>query len=312
MVCASRARRARQPALIAIPSLPARLLTAALAAGLCACSGGGGGATPVTAARITISMYPAQGEVETTGRSRTVALYLEHLLGIPVAVVVPATYRGVLDQLAGGQADAAFTDPLTYVYLKPRFPVELLSRAAGTQRGQILVASSSPITSVAGLRGRALAYGDALSASGNLFPRQLLAASGVNPDRDLRTAVTLKNQVAPVISLCNGAIDAAATLDDARALPAAAAACPDSGSRLRVLGTTPAFAGDPQLVRASLDPATRRRLQAALLTMGADAAMVGVLRDLYGYAGLQPATDADYSQVRGLAVAAQPGFLGSH
>ena len=162
----------------------------------------------------------------------------------------------------------------------------------------IAVLSSSPVTDLAGLRGRSIAYSAPTATSGHLLPAFGLAQAGLDPNTDVK-AVYLGTHTAAYRSLLDGKVDAAEL--NTTQIAAAKKAGQYDPSPIRMLWTSEPSPSDPIVLRGDLTPEFQQRLRSAVLgldfaTLPADA------RDFFASTvaaqRFVPADDSTYAGVR--------------
>ncbi len=101
---------------------------------------------------------------------------------------ISTTYEKTVRELCSGELTMAYLGPFTYVRAHAACGVEPVARlnTAGkaTYLSYVMVREDSPIKTLADLRGRRFGFGAELSASSHLFPRGLLATSGLDAGTD--------------------------------------------------------------------------------------------------------------------------------
>lgn len=137
---------------------------------------------------LKLGISPAYG-VEAAAKAKTlIEPYLTTALGSPVTVVILPGYEELSDALATGAVDLAWITPLAFVRASQKNPyVQALSKAMRTGDGGLsyrsvfIVKKDSPLKTLADLKGKKVAWVNKLSASGYLFPRELLAKESHDP-----------------------------------------------------------------------------------------------------------------------------------
>jgi phosphonate transport system substrate-binding protein len=86
------------------------------------------------------------------------------------------------EALRDGKVDLAFLGPAPYVKAHHEFKAQPVAAEVGDLRSMLVVAKSSPIRSVEGLRGKALALGYEGSTTTHLLPMLLLSKHGLKSE----------------------------------------------------------------------------------------------------------------------------------
>jgi phosphonate transport system substrate-binding protein len=217
-----------------------------------------------------------------------------------------------LEEFTDGRADAGFLCGLLYVQMREQrdCPVELLAapvlagkryREQPVYFSDVIVRYDSPYTSFDELHGCAWAYNERTSHSGcNLLCYSLLER-GKRPDFLGRTLCSGShlNSLHMVIA---GQADAAAI--DSHILDTALRRDSSLSQKIRVVDVLGPSPIPPIVVAKNLDPALRRILQTALLTMHMDAPVAQELGK-GGIARFVPVTDEMYDLLRAMLTRVQ-------
>jgi len=216
-------------------------MTLAVALGLivAACGGtaqpspGAATATPAKTARIgsfdrpiVLAITPSAEVARLTTTGNAIASALGTATGLRWKVQVPTSYAAEIEALCAGQVDVAFIAPLQMTLVLDKgcgtpFLAALRTDENGklstTYNSQILVRADSGINDIAGLKGKKFAFGDALSASGTLFPRLIIKSkTGSDPATFFSQTINAGGHPQAVLALYNGQVDGSASFNDAR------------------------------------------------------------------------------------------------
>jgi len=219
--------------------------------------------------------------------------YLSRACGRPFALKLGSHYEETITQLDQGTIQAAFLG--TYLYLRARqhHPIRCILKPLNSQfapyfHSVLIVRSDSPITSIAGLKGKRLALPSPLSFSGNWLLGYELARHGLMVS-DLDSVHYFGFHHTVIYQVLLGHFDAGAVKDRV--------AEEFAGKGIRIIATSGPVPGSPFIVRKDLDPALIAAITTALLRI--DVRQPGwkdPVRDwdaefAYGFA---PASDRDY------------------
>lgn len=288
-----------------------RFLTAAL----CALTATLSQAEEPVKQQLVMGFVPSRSVHEIQVSSGKIAEYLSRKTGYGIKAITLSNYAGVALAMKSARVDFAFVGPVNYLLIDERAGALPMTAAVrhGQKgyRGMIIVRAESDIHSLADLKGKHVAFGDALSASASLYPKAALLEAGIDPRKAIKSLM-LSSQNAVVTSVLSGKVDAGAVYEDARLNPEVLKYYPDAVSRTRVLYHTPLIPGDPQIVRSSLNAGQREVLTQALLEMARDEQAKGWLRELYGIEGLEPASAAEYQAMRGVVEKVDPHLLSAN
>ena len=184
-------------------------------------------ATPLAAAdtdwrqgfgSFNIGLLGGENEADRLRRYDCMQGLVEDVLGVPVELYPAADYAGVMQGLLAGQLHMAGLGASAYagIYLQDPEAVEpVLTRAQLDDSlgyyAVMYVRADSDIMTFEDMEGRSLAYADANSASGYLFPRGQLRMQGIiDDDYFSRTGFGGGHEQA-VIAVLNGQYDAGVT-----------------------------------------------------------------------------------------------------
>lgn len=142
--------------------------------------------------------------------------YLSKALKGPVKVVRFATSDELADALAAGKVDMAWITPLAFVRAEQKNSgIAALSKA--TRRGSLfyraafVVKKDSPLTTLAQLKGKRVAFVSKSSTSGYLFAREMLAKENLNPDGFFGEEMFAGDHPAVCKAVREGKVDVGAT-----------------------------------------------------------------------------------------------------
>jgi phosphonate transport system substrate-binding protein len=160
--------------------------------------------------------------------------YLSKSLKGPVKVVRFATPEELADALGAGKVDLAWITPLAFVRATQKNSgVAALSKAMrGTSlfyRAVFITKSGSPLTSLAQLKGKKVAFVSKNSTSGYLFAREMLKKEGLNADGFFADEQFAGDHPAVCKLVREGKVDVGATFGDepAEGKPVEATGCTD-------------------------------------------------------------------------------------
>jgi len=224
--------------------------------------------------------------------------YLTEQTGEPWELAVSASYQEAVDELCAGRVALAYLGPLSYVRAHARCDAEpllrLRTRGRDVFHSDVLVRSDSPFEKLEDLAGHRVGFGDALSTSSHLVPRDMLRAAGLEPGRDVACRYFGQHERAARAVLM-GEVEACGVRDVIGEL-----FLHRGLRRLARSGPIPAY---PWVVPPDSSPAEREALSSALLGFpGAAQPRRDEERwDLELTGGFATAADADYDIVRRLA-----------
>jgi phosphonate transport system substrate-binding protein len=152
------------------------------------------------------------------------------------------------------------------------------------------------------LRGKTFAFGDALSTTGNIFPRKMFKERGIDPVRDFKQILYSGGHDATVLAVLNGKVDAGATYANSPDSEDTAwmryLKNPEDVKKIRAIAFSEPIPADNLVINGNLDEAIAKKVEEIFLHLSRDPNGKQMMRDLYQIDGFVPATDRDYDSVR--------------
>jgi phosphate/phosphite/phosphonate ABC transporter binding protein len=227
--------------------------------------------------------------------SGLVTLLDEQLSCCDVELVLAPDYASCVKMLADKKIDLAWLGTATYVVEREQTPMVPLVRPIWSGRagyaGVLFTLEGSGIKALEDLRGKRLAFVDEQSASGYVYPANLLIAKGFDLEKDFSATDFLGSHDAVLMAVLLGEYDAGAVFERAYFTVADRA----RRMQLRVLAQTEVIPGEPIVAGAHLDEALVEEVRAAFMRIQTERLQETALRDLFGF---EPATDEQYTGVR--------------
>ncbi|MBV8066325.1 MAG: phosphate/phosphite/phosphonate ABC transporter substrate-binding protein, partial [Actinobacteria bacterium] len=142
--------------------------------------------------QVRFGVEPYDSGSKFTGAYEALTKALQTNLGCPVKLIVTNNYTAEVEAMRAKQLDVGEFGPLGYIFaakLANAQPVAVFgtkNHKPVTYTAGLWVPKSSPITTVAQLKGKTIAFSDPASTSGNLYPRYALLKAGLNPNSDVK------------------------------------------------------------------------------------------------------------------------------
>ena len=169
----------------------------------------------------------------------------------------------------------------------------------------IITRADSGIEKLDDLRGKTFAFGDALSTTGNVFPRKMFKEHGIEPVRDFRQILYSGGHDATVLAVLNGKVDAGATYANSPDSQDTAwmryLKNPADVKLIRAIAFSEPIPADNLVVSGSLDPSIAKKVEEVFVELSRDPKGKQMLRELYQIDGFVRASDKDYDSVRRLS-----------
>jgi phosphonate transport system substrate-binding protein len=254
--------------------------------------------------QVRFGVEPYDSGAKFTAAYQALTSALAANLHCPVHLFVTQNYTAEVEAMRAGKLDVAEFGPLGYLFahsMADAQPVAAFGLANGkpvTYTAALWVPKSSPIHTVAQLKGHTIAFADPASTSGNLFPRYAIIHAGLNPDKDVKIEFA-GSHTASMLALVNGKVDAAEVNSQQEAVGEAAHQF--DPSKFRRIWVSEPIINDPITVYGQLPAAFKSALKTALLAL-TPSQLTLVDTELGVNAGpMIPARDSFYAPIRAVA-----------
>lgn len=258
--------------------------------------------------RNPIKMYfvPSMEAGKVVASGEAIATYLERETGYKFKVAVPTSYAAVIEALGTNQADIAWLPTYAYVLAKQKYDAEVkfitVRNGLTKYRGQFVARADSGIDSLSQIAGKVVAYTDAASTSGYIYPSAILKQNNIIP----KQITYAGGHPQAILSVYSGNSDVACTYwspPDSEGKPKDAReklldTYPDVLQKIKIIGFTDWIPNDTVTFRKQLPSELEDKVTAALTKFSESDEGILILRALYDIDGLEPATDQDYDIVR--------------
>lgn len=238
--------------------------------------------------KLTMVFVPSGESEAILASGKQIGKMLSDALGRPVEAVVATSYVAAVEAMCANRADVGALNPFGYVLANAKCGVEvgLISMRFGLPyyRSQINVRAGAGITKLEDLRGKRFAYVDAVSTSGNIFPRALLKSKGFDPDRFFGQTIFAGSHPNVILAIYRGQVDGGATFEDARGN--VARQFPDVFQKVEVIEYTKPIPNDTWSFNPRLSASLKAQIKKALLDISASDDGKKALRTLYSIEGL--------------------------
>jgi phosphonate transport system substrate-binding protein len=249
---------------------------------------------------IVMSFVPSGDTQEIIASGDTLAKMVSDKTGLTVTANVGTDFAAVREAMGANKAQIGWLNTFNYVLAHEKYGVDvaLVTQRFGTTtyKGQIIVRADSGITTLADLKGKVMCWVDPNSTSGYIIPRIMLAANGIDPDKDFSKTVEAGSHNNVVTQVYNGDCDAGATFVDARS--SVEKDLPDVMQKVVVLATTTDIPNDNVSFTKDFPADMRDKIVTALLDIAGTDDGKAALNTLYSIEGLQKADDSFYDGFR--------------
>ena len=217
---------------------------------------------------LRVSAIPDESPTELQRKFAPLGAYLEKQLGMKVSFVPVTDYAASVEGLINNKLDMVWFGGFTFVQANVRSGgkvTPLVQRAEDEKFRSVFITTKKDINKLEDLKGKTLAFGSESSTSGHLMPRSFMLDAGIQPDRDLKRIAFSGAHDATVAAVAGGKVDAGALnisvweklVEQKKVDP----------SVVRVFYTTPPYYDYNWTVRSDMDPALRKKLSDAFLSL---------------------------------------------
>ena len=243
------------------------------------------------------------GKVVASGEA--IAQALNEATGYHYKVAVPTSYAAVIEALGTYQADIAWLPTYAYVLAKQKYNanVRLMTVRNGLKsyRGQFVTARDD-IKTLEDIQDKVVAYTDAASTSGYIYPSAMLKQKGIVPKDHLFAG----GHPQAILAVYSGRADVACSYwspADSTGMPMDAreklySTHKDIFDKVRIVDYTDWIPNDTVTFRKNLPEELEKEVVKALYDFAQSAQGQKTLKSLYDVDGLEHASDADYDVVR--------------
>ncbi len=251
---------------------------------------------------LQIGFVPSENSAQMAQKVAPLLAQLSKRVGIKTVSFVAQDYPGVVEAMRYRKVDAAFLAPLPSVWAEREANARILLKATRYGRefyySAIIVRRDSGMRTLKDLKGKRFAFGDQYSMASYIFPRAMLRAKGLDPERDFEIMPPGGHDTT-VLAVFNKTADAGAVFANDPAGKEGAWSfflkTPEERAQVVPIAISKPIPNDTFTVRADLDPVVVSKLKAALLAMSATP---GLLHEIYHLDGFKEARYEDYEPVR--------------
>lgn len=226
------------------------------------------GATWAQSNELRVGLIPSEDAHAMIEASQQVMDQLAAKTGMKVKPFVANDYNGVIEALRSGKLDIAYLGPFSYVLAHELANAEAFAVAVTKKTGRsayqskVIARKDKGLQSLDQLKGRTFAFVDPSSASGHLFPKAGLMASGFDVDKGFSRVIFSGSHDASIMAVANNKVDAAAVAD--RIFDSAIKKGLIKSEDFIVIWHSKPIPESPMVWRKSLDEATKQKVAAAM------------------------------------------------
>lgn len=268
--------------------------------------------------KIVIGFVPSQDAAGISDKVKPMSDFLAKELGMEVDTFVGTNFVAVVEGMGSNKVDVGFLNPLSYVMASNDYGSSVILKSvrkgADTYRAQLTVRKDSGIpacdtakdatckATFDALKGKKLAFVDAASTSGYLFPASFMKGLGIDYKEGAffsKVAMAGSHDNA-IKAVYNKEADASWTFEDARDNLVKAGLTDAKDVLIQAAFTTP-IPNDTVSVRKGLPADLVAKIKAALIKYAGTEDGKKVLQSLYTIDGFKDGSDADYKVVKDMA-----------
>lgn len=217
---------------------------------------------------LRVSAIPDESPTELQRKFKPLGSYLEQKLGMKVVFTPVTDYAASVEGLINHKLDMVWFGGFTFVQANERSHgkvVPIVQREEDEKFKSVFITTDKSINKLEDLKGKTFSFGSESSTSGHLMPRYYLLAAHVNPDTDMKRVAFSGAHDATAAAVAGGKVDAGALnisvweklISEGKVDP----------KKLRVFYTTPGYYDYNWSVRTDMDPALRKKLTDAFLSL---------------------------------------------
>ncbi|GGC01604.1 putative selenate ABC transporter substrate-binding protein [Oxalicibacterium flavum] len=218
-----------------------------------------------------VSAIPDESPTELQRKFKPLGDYLAKKLGMKVEFTPVTDYAASVEGLITNKLDMVWFGGFTFVQANVRSGgkvVPLVQREEDEKFQSVFITTNKSINKLEDLKGKNFSFGSESSTSGHLMPRHFLLAAKINPDADMKRISFSGAHDATVAAVAGGKVDAGAlNISVWEKLVESKKVDP---TKVRVFYTTPGYYDYNWSVRSDLDPAVRKKLTDAFLSLTPD------------------------------------------
>jgi phosphonate transport system substrate-binding protein len=256
-----------------------------------------------------VTAIPDEAPTELVRKFEPLGKYLEQRLGMKVEFIPTTDYAATVEALIGKKVDMAWFGGFTFVQANDRSKgqvIPIVQREEDERfRSVFITGTNSGINKLEDLKGKTFSFGSPSSTSGHLMPRSYLLQAKINPDDDFKRVSFSGAHDATALSVSSGKVDAGAL--NASVWEKLIAEKRVDTSTLRVFYTTPGYYDYNWSIRADLDPALRKKLTDAFLSLSPSTPEGKQILDLQRATRFIPTKAENYAAIE--AAAKNAGLL---
>ena len=260
---------------------------------------------------LLVQLIPSRDAEKLDAQRAPLQEILSAELGMPVEVSIATDYNGLIEAMKSEQVHVGLLATTSYVLAEEQGAAEAILKSlrydlddegnlledqpmVAGYKSQLVVGADTGITTVEDLKGKTIAISSFTSTSGFVWPANLLADAGLDPQADV-TWIDAGGHDNAILAVYNGEADAAFTFKDARNL--LEEEHPDVKEKVLFVLNTTEIPNDTISVIPGLSDELKENIKKAFLNMMEDEENATIMRDIYSHEGYAEVNEGDYDQV---------------
>lgn len=242
-------------------------------------------------------------KIITSGKE--VADIISEKTGYYFHVAVPTSYAAVIEAMGTEETDIAWLATYAYILANQKFDAEValtvVRKGFDKYRGQFIAHTDSQINNLEDINGKTIAYTDAASTSGYIYPSALLIKKGIEPDKYFFAG----GHPQAVLAVYGGKADVGCAFwtpineEDAHdARSTVIETYPDVMEKIKIIGFTDWIPNATVTFRKDFPAEMKEKIVNALLEFANEDKDHEVLKELLEIDNFIRASDEDYDSVR--------------
>ncbi len=263
---------------------------------------------------LEVQLIPSRDASVLDAQRKPLEDLLEAELDRDVNVTVATDYNALIEGMASEQIHVGLLATTAYVLAADEGAAEAILKSlrydvddngnllydeplVSGYKSQLVVHKDSGINSVKDLKGKKVAISSFTSTSGFVWPANLLADNGLDPENDVEWMNAGGHDNA-VLAVFNGEADAAFTFKDARTLFKDEDNYADIMDTVVFITDTSIIPNDTISVIPNLDKKLKEDIKKAFMAIAESEEGLEIVRAIYSHEGYAEAKDSDYDEVR--------------
>ncbi|HWU43408.1 MAG TPA: phosphate/phosphite/phosphonate ABC transporter substrate-binding protein [Bdellovibrio sp.] len=253
---------------------------------------------------INVGVIPGGNPEILRTQALNLAKELQNKINIPVNIYISKNYAGLVDAMKTKKVDFAFFSSSTYVFAEQQAQAKVLLKKVWNHPyyySAVIVPANSKIKKLEDLKGKTMAFVDAQSSSGYLYPKVALQKKGMD-DKSFKEVIFSGNHSASIELLEDKKVDAAAVFsNDEKGKEGAWTKFAKTKQKYRIIWLSAPIPNDPFCVRQDFYdeyPKITHTLMFSLIDILEQTTDKNAYSEILGTQNLMPATSKQYDAVR--------------